>query len=172
MTAVPCPKCGDPINTVGVGWCPKCRVYTDWAPQATAQEVADRTVLDHARGWGPVAVVYPWPILVSVNNRSGGMVGWTSKEYRAALEAMRHAAAAQVKGSPTAAPVRLTVHYHPPDRRRRDCHNLDKAIMDSLIGVAYADDSQVVEWRGHKMPPSSDPRAVIEVEVIAGEVAA
>lgn len=32
MTAVPCPKCGDPINTVGVGWCVRCEVYSDWTP--------------------------------------------------------------------------------------------------------------------------------------------
>lgn len=30
-----CPKCRRRINTVGVGWCPDCLVYTDWKPVAS-----------------------------------------------------------------------------------------------------------------------------------------
>ena len=50
-------------------------------------------------------------------------------------------------------PIRLQIEIYPPDRRRRDVDNAQKAILDSLQhGGLYRDDSQVakleVERRG------------------------
>lgn len=167
----PCPGCGRLVRSVAKDpWCHDCPGrFSELAEKAA---VTGGTPAVRPTWSGPVLVTFPWAALVSVNNRCGGMVGWTSKEWRDGLNAMRTLAAAQVKCAPTEGPVRLTVHYHPPDRRHLDAHNNDKAIMDSLQGLVYADDAQVVEWHGHKYPPSADPRAVVEVEVIAAETAA
>src|SRR5262245_3875154 len=44
-----------------------------------------------------------------------------------------------------AGPLAVEVEIHPPDHRRRDIDNLQKALLDALQhGGAYQDDSQVV----------------------------
>jgi len=40
-------------------------------------------------------------------------------------------------------PVGIRLLVHPPDKRRRDLDNTLKAILDSLTGHAYTDDSQI-----------------------------
>lgn len=45
---------------------------------------------------------------------------------------------------PLDGPVELVVDVFPPDRRRRDLDNLQKALLDALAhGGAYHDDSQI-----------------------------
>jgi crossover junction endodeoxyribonuclease RusA len=42
-------------------------------------------------------------------------------------------------------PVALRLDLYPPDRRRRDCDNAQKVVLDALQqGGAFLDDSQVV----------------------------
>lgn len=161
-----CPACGTEVRSVGVGFCNRCEVYLDWTPPKAGTPAPIQAMADDE----PRLIVFPWPMLVSVNDRAGGMVGWTSAKYRRRLEAMTGSAKVQAAGWPKlTGPVRLAVWYHPPDERRRDCSNLDKAIMDALIGSVYEDDAQVVEWAGYKMAVSADPRAVVEVVAIRRE---
>ena len=43
-------------------------------------------------------------------------------------------------------PLRVEIEVYPPDRRRRDIDNVQKALLDALEhGGAYRDDSQIVE---------------------------
>jgi crossover junction endodeoxyribonuclease RusA len=35
------------------------------------------------------------------------------------------------------------IKLYPPDRRKRDIDNMLKSLLDSLIGIAYDDDSQI-----------------------------
>lgn len=45
---------------------------------------------------------------------------------------------------PLAGPLEVTIDVYPPDRRRRDLDNLQKALLDALQhGGAYHDDSQI-----------------------------
>jgi Holliday junction resolvase RusA-like endonuclease len=45
---------------------------------------------------------------------------------------------------PIDGPLAVEVTVHPPDRRRRDIDNLQKALLDALAhGGAYRDDSQI-----------------------------
>jgi crossover junction endodeoxyribonuclease RusA len=45
---------------------------------------------------------------------------------------------------PLDGPLVVEVAVHPPDRRRRDIDNLQKALLDALAhGGAYHDDSQI-----------------------------
>ena len=46
---------------------------------------------------------------------------------------------------PLDGPLVVQIEVHPPDRRRRDIDNLQKALLDALQhGGAYHDDSQIV----------------------------
>src|SRR5262249_24797381 len=45
---------------------------------------------------------------------------------------------------PLDGPLAVHIDAYPPDRRRRDCDNLFKALLDALAhGGAYHDDSQI-----------------------------
>lgn len=52
--------------------------------------------------------------------------------------------------------------------KRPDCDNCIKAILDALNGIAYHDDSQVVEVRCRKLY-SEQPRAVVMLKSIGGD---
>lgn len=53
-------------------------------------------------------------------------------------------AAARVR--PFDGPIRVEIEVYPPDRRRRDIDNVQKALLDALQhGGAYHDDSQIVK---------------------------
>lgn len=45
---------------------------------------------------------------------------------------------------PLSGPLEMTIDIFPPDRRRRDVDNVQKALLDALAhGGAYHDDSQI-----------------------------
>lgn len=64
-------------------------------------------------------------------------------------------------------PVSLLLELYLPDRRRRDCENIQKAIQDALNGIAYQDDSQVKEWHGCIRLDPEHPRAVVTLHALA-----
>jgi crossover junction endodeoxyribonuclease RusA len=66
-------------------------------------------------------------------------------------------------------PVRLFVNVYRP-RRQGDLDNSLKLILDTLTGIAYLDDSQVVEIHAKRFDDPSDPRVEITIEE-AGSVA-
>jgi len=50
-----------------------------------------------------------------------------------------------IRVTPFSGPLAVHIDVHPPDRRRRDLDNLQKAPLDALQhGGAYHDDSQIV----------------------------
>lgn len=54
---------------------------------------------------------------------------------------------------PTDKPVRLKCEFWLPDGKRKDLDNLGKLVMDALNGIAYLDDSQIVETIFKKHTP-------------------
>jgi Holliday junction resolvase RusA-like endonuclease len=123
----------------------------------------------------PRVIVLPFDSLVSVNRRSGGMVGWTTTAYREARDAMAQRATVQASGWPKiTAPCAVSLHFHPPNKRRRDLHNYPKAIMDALTHAGvWEDDSLVVQWSGVVHPvDKDDPRAVIEIRALSEQTEA
>ena len=52
-----------------------------------------------------------------------------------------HIADSQKK--PTDKPVMVIIKLYPPTRRKYDVDNMLKSLLDSLIGIAYDDDSQI-----------------------------
>jgi len=56
---------------------------------------------------------------------------------------------------PLAGPLFVRVDVYPPDRRRRDLDNVQKALFDALEhGGAYDDDSQIVKISLEKHEPT------------------
>ena len=51
---------------------------------------------------------------------------------------------------PKGVPLSVTIELHFSDRRKRDIDNYDKATLDALKGIAYEDDSQIIERTGRK----------------------
>jgi crossover junction endodeoxyribonuclease RusA len=43
--------------------------------------------------------------------------------------------------------LQACVRFYPPDRRRRDGHNLSKVLFDALEGYLYQNDSQLIDVR-------------------------
>ena len=67
--------------------------------------------------------------------------------------------AAKVNPYPMPTRLAITIHWHPPDRRRRDADNIFKPLFDALEhGGAFEDDWQIrhifMSERGVKKPGS------------------
>lgn len=56
--------------------------------------------------------------------------------------------------------VRLDV-YRP--QKRGDLDNYAKILIDSLIGIAYVDDSQIVEIHARRFDDKKNPRVEVEI---------
>ena len=63
--------------------------------------------------------------------------------------------------------LRVSIDWHPPDKRRRDIDNILKSIFDALehAGV-YADDSQIDELTVARLETAPSGKVVIGLEVI------
>ncbi len=56
--------------------------------------------------------------------------------------------------TPLAGPLKVEVEVFPPDNRRRDIDNVQKALLDALQqGGAYLDDSQIIDLHARKRRP-------------------
>lgn len=57
---------------------------------------------------------------------------------------------------PLEGPLEVTIELFPPDRRRRDADNAQKALLDALEhGGAFHDDGQIVHldtWKRRRVP--------------------
>lgn len=70
------------------------------------------------------------------------------------------------RGAPAralAGPVSVEVHAYRP-RRRGDLDNALKVLLDALKGIAYVDDSQVVELHARRYDDKANPRVEIEIQ--------
>lgn len=67
---------------------------------------------------------------------------------------------------PLLGPVRLSLFFARGDLRRCDLDNLAKLVQDALNGIAYEDDSQIVELQATKVLDREKPRT----EVVVSEV--
>lgn len=66
---------------------------------------------------------------------------------------------------PLVGPLVLSVDVYPPDNRRRDLDNLQKALLDALQhGGLYADDSQIVKLVLEKREPFINGKTIIRIE--------
>lgn len=69
---------------------------------------------------------------------------------------------------PMDGPLCVSIDVHPPDRRRRDIDNLQKALLDALAhGGAYHDDSQIVRLTVEKRGVVPDGKVCVRIRAYA-----
>lgn len=61
--------------------------------------------------------------------------------------------------------VCLTAHVYRP-QKRGDLDNISKCLLDSLNGIAYADDSQIVEMHLYRHDDKLNPRVEVTIGAI------
>lgn len=105
---------------------------------------------------------YPPSANVLWRNVRGRVV--KSREARAYVERVRWCALQQgFMGPPLSMPCAVSVTVYRP-RRVGDLDNALKATLDSLKGLVFEDDSQVVELHASRMDDPASPRVVVLVD--------
>jgi crossover junction endodeoxyribonuclease RusA len=108
----------------------------------------------------------PWPPTVNRYYRNVGFRTLISREGRAYR---RHACALLGGNGPQKPPadgrIALAMDAFPPDRRKRDLDNLQKAVLDALqyAGI-YRDDSQVDLLVVRRREPVAGGRVCVRVD--------
>lgn len=64
------------------------------------------------------------------------------------------------------APMVLDCTFVFADRRKRDLDNLVGGVMDSLLSVAYRDDSQVIELAARKFVIGTEPSVSVRLRLL------
>ena len=69
---------------------------------------------------------------------------------------------------PLNGPLVVDVVVHPPDRRRRDIDNVQKALLDALQhGGAYCDDSQIVRLSIERGQPVEGGKTIVQIREVS-----
>lgn len=106
----------------------------------------------------------PWPPSNNRYYRHNRGRTHVSSEGSAYRQAVAEIITSRMLDIGTAAPLRLRIECHMPDKRRRDLDNLQKAAFDALTKAGFwLDDSQVVDYRVLKMPVVKGGRLEITV---------
>ena len=65
---------------------------------------------------------------------------------------------------PLTGPLAVEVEVFPPDHRRRDIDNVQKALLDALQhGGAYADDSQITRLTIQRREPTEGGKTIVRI---------
>ena len=106
----------------------------------------------------------PYPPSANRYYRNVGRRTLISREGRAYREKVRTILPAGLT-APLAGPVAVYVDVFPPDRRRRDLDNTQKALLDALQhGGAYEDDSQIALLHIERRDVVKDGKVVVRIE--------
>ncbi|MFW5829717.1 MAG: RusA family crossover junction endodeoxyribonuclease [Planctomycetota bacterium] len=108
----------------------------------------------------------PWPPSVNHYYRRVGSRTLISRSGRA----YRRTVVAQLRScfpAPLSGRLAVAIDAHPPDRRRRDLDNAQKALLDALqhAGV-YTDDSQIDDLAIHRRDPVPGGRVRITITAL------
>lgn len=79
-------------------------------------------------------------------------------------QAYQWEARSQYRGKPLAGELAVSVRFYFATRRKRDLDNQNKLVLDALSGIAYADDSQIVELTLRRDHDPAKPRIEVTVE--------
>ena len=111
-----------------------------------------------------VVLELPWPPSVNHYWRMGHnriYLGAEGRRYKAMVAGIvRHAGLTPLDGD-----VSIEMEAYPPDRRRRDLDNLQKALWDSLGKAGlYDDDSQVKHFQAWMLSPMEGGKVIVRVD--------
>lgn len=106
----------------------------------------------------------PYPPSVNHLYRHPGprtLISREGRRYREAVCALLAAArVARFEG-----PLHIEIELYPPDRRRRDVDNAQKALLDSLQhGGLYRDDSQIAKLEIERREVVPGGRTIVRIE--------
>lgn len=103
---------------------------------------------------------------IPVNSKYGVINGrmLLTKKYRDTKEAMKWEIISQWKDKPLKGNVTLNILQYFGDNRKRDIDAYIKILLDSMEGIVFDDDSQVVEMHLFKEKSLKNPR--IEVQIV------
>ena len=110
-----------------------------------------------------VASELPYPPSINHYYRRVGSRTLISREGRAYRKRICSIlAAAGVR--PIDGALAVVIELYPPDRRRRDVDNAQKALLDALEhGGAYHDDSQIVDLHTIKRKPTPGGKVIVRI---------
>ena len=98
-----------------------------------------------------VSFSVPGPPVPWQRTRGSGKRRFSSPKQAAYQEHVKnHARCAMLRRPPAMGPVSLRVEVYFEDRRTRDLDNVVKQIGDSLNGIVWIDDAQIVEIAASK----------------------
>src|SRR6516164_4193510 len=108
-------------------------------------------------------VVLPYPPSINHYWRRVGPRTLISREGRRFRERVLAILAAR-RIEPLVGPLAVEVDIHPPDNRRRDIDNVQKALLDALQhGGAYEDDSQIVRLTIEKRQSVENGTTIVRI---------
>lgn len=83
--------------------------------------------------------------------KNGGYIEPRVKNWQTVVSLAARQAVAQIPAwTPFAGELVVTLTFTLPTHRRVDCDNLSKNVLDSLTGILWNDDSQVIDLRIRK----------------------
>jgi len=94
----------------------------------------------------------------------GFPTGYMSKEGKIIKEGYQWEVKSQYKGELLTGDVKLEIKYYLSTKRKTDLDNLNKLVLDSMSGIVYQDDKQIIELHLYKDYCKENPR--IEIEII------
>jgi crossover junction endodeoxyribonuclease RusA len=105
------------------------------------------------------------PVSTNVVYRRHGNIMYMSKEGKELKESYRDQAHIQWHRSLITDPVTIEIYLYFKDKRRRDIDNWHKILLDSLTGVIWDDDSQIIEMTVKKFIDPVNPRIEVKLAV-------
>lgn len=86
-----------------------------------------------------------------------------TKDGKSTKEAMQYEFSSAWDKEVIEGDVALNVIFYFPDNRKRDCDSHLKALLDSMSGIVYKDDSQITELHVYKIVDKDNPRTIVSV---------
>jgi crossover junction endodeoxyribonuclease RusA len=112
---------------------------------------------------GLMEFVLPYPPSINHYWRRVGPRTLISREGRRFRERVM-AILAAIRVQPIAGRLAVQVEIYPPDNRRRDIDNVQKALLDAMQqGGAYRDDSQIVRLSIEKREPIEGGKTIVRI---------
>lgn len=109
-------------------------------------------------------ITLPYPPSANRYYRNVGRRTLISREGRAYRDKVRAILPTGLT-TPFAGPLAVYVDVFPPDRRRRDLDNTQKALLDALqYGGVYQDDSQIARLHIERRDVVKDGKVLVRIE--------